>query len=111
MMGKKNTEQQAQAFKNQWMLLASELEGIYIEIDKLSKKSPAARVSDLELAGINDLVNLVKQLLQSDPFIDKLKPFVPAGENPEYREGLIVLRQMIQGMNRYAPQYKAIRTK
>jgi hypothetical protein len=110
-VGKKDKDQQAEAFQNQWLLLASELEGIYIEIDKLSKKSPAARISDLELAGINDLVGLVKNLLQSDPFIGKLRPFVPAGENPEYREGLIVLRQMIQGMNRYAPQYKEIRTK
>ena len=110
-MGKKDKDQQAEAFQNQWLLLASELEGIYIEIDKLSKKSPAARISDLELASINDLVDLVKNLLQADPFINKLRPFVPAGENPEYRESLIVLRQMIQGMNRYAPQYKAIRTK
>lgn len=110
MMRKKTSDQKIEAFDGQWSLLASELEGLYIEIDKLSKKSPAAKISDLELASVNGLVELVKDLLQGDPFVDKLKQFVPAGENPEYREALLVLRQMIQGMNRKAPKYKAIRT-
>ncbi|MCH7950957.1 MAG: hypothetical protein IH875_10865 [Candidatus Dadabacteria bacterium] len=90
-------------YYEEWRLIASELRGLYLEADKLSKKSPATKISKLELESTNYVINRVKTLISEDPFIDRLQEFVPAGDNPEYREILLVLRQLIQGMNRYIP--------
>lgn len=94
-------------FENEWELIASELEGLYREADKLSRKTPASTISDLELHSVNNITKSVKQLLSGDPFIDRLNEFEPAGNNPEYREIVLVLRQMIQGMNRHRPHTKS----
>jgi hypothetical protein len=100
---KSNIEERKKTFdfEKEWKLIASELEGLYLEADKLSRKSPATKVSELELHSINNIIKSVKELLRGDPFIDRLIEFVPAGDNPEYREIVLVLRQMIQGMNRH----------
>lgn len=90
-------------FYTEWELIASEVEGLYIEADKLAKKSPATKITQLELDTTNYIIEKVKKLLNGDTFIDRLKKFVPAGDNPEYREVVLVLRQVIQGMNRYIP--------
>jgi hypothetical protein len=86
--------------KKEWDLIASELEGLYREADKLSRKSPATKISNLELHSVNNIINQVKNFIEGDPFIDRLNEFVPAGDNPEYMEILLVLRQLVQGMNR-----------
>ena len=91
-----------------WVMLANELQGIYIETDKLARKSPATAVSDLELQSVNRLIKLVKKSLKGDLFVDSLTEFVPAGDNAQYREVVLVLRQMIQAMNRHAPEYEQI---
>lgn len=96
---RKNTED----FKIEWQLIASEAEGIYIEADKLAKKFPATKITQLELDTINYIVDGIKNLLEGDRFIDRLNKFEPAGDNPEYREVVLVLRQIIQGLNRYKP--------
>ena len=94
--------------ENEWKLIASESEGLYREADKLSSKIPASKISDLELRSINNIIKSVKGLLKGDPFIDRLNEFEPAGDSPEYREIVLVLRQMIQGMNRHVPHDKSI---
>ncbi len=80
--------------------LVSVVEGLYIEIDKLTKKAPAELVTDLALNQINDVIRDVKQLLQDDPYIQKLVEFIPAGDNPELRDALLVIGQIRQGLKR-----------
>lgn len=90
-------------YRSEWKLIASELKGLYIEADKLAKKSPSSKISELELDSTNYVIKITKILLDGDPFIDRLREFVSAGDYPEYREILLVLRELIQGMNRHAP--------
>jgi len=112
MVKKKYDEEKIKKAEAQWRLFASELKGLYEEANKLSKKGPATRISDLELSSVNNIIGLVRKFLKGDPFIDRLAEFVPAGENPEYREVVLILRQLIQGMNRVTPyQYAEIHIK
>jgi hypothetical protein len=82
-------------------LLRSVLAGLYDEIDKLTKKAPADEITELGLRQVNAVITGVKELLAGDPFIDAIDPFVPAGENPEHRDVLLILRQLKQGLDRW----------
>ena len=77
--------------------------GLYEEIDKLAKKAPADQVTDLILEQTNDVIREAKELLSDDVFIQRYKEFVPAGDNPEHRDVVVVLRQIREGLARFAP--------
>lgn len=87
-------------------LLASVAAGLYAELDKLSKKAPTEPITDLMLEQINDLIREVKTLISDDAFVQKLKEFVPAGDNPEQRDALVVCRMLREGLTRFAPTLK-----
>jgi hypothetical protein len=94
-------EQCKQNQKKQLPLLDSVSRGLYDEIDKLGKKAPAEPVTDLALAQINDVIRETKQLFDSDPYIQRLNEFVAAGDNPQHRDAVLVLRQIRQGLDRF----------
>lgn len=83
-------------------LLESVTEGLYVEIEKLTKKAPAEQVTELALEQINDVIQDTKALLKDDPYIERLNVFVPAGDLPQLRDTLIVLRQVKQGLQRFS---------
>jgi len=58
------------------------------------------RVTDLVLAHLNDLIRETKELTD-DPYLERFNEFVPAGDNPEQRDAVFVLRQIRQGLERY----------
>ena len=74
--------------------------GLYIEIDKLTKKAPAEEVTDLVLKHVNDLIRQAKDLLKNDEYMKGLSEFIPAGNNPQYRDVIIVLRQIQHAFGR-----------
>jgi hypothetical protein len=94
--------------EKQLSLLNSVSEGLYEEIDKLSKKAPAEMVTDLALLQINDVIREIKQLIDSDPYIQRLVEFVSAGDNPQHRDAVIVLRQLRQGLERFERKINSI---
>ncbi len=81
-------------------LLQSVAIGLYDEGDKLSKKAPAETASDLMLEQVNDIIRETRELLKDDVYVQRLKEFVPAGNNPQLRDVVVVLRQLRQGMER-----------
>lgn len=81
-------------------LLQSVAIGLYDESDKLSKKAPAETASDLMLEQVNDIIRETRELLKDDLYVQRLKEFVPAGNNPQLRDVVVVLRQLRQGMER-----------
>jgi len=87
--------------RRKYDLIVSDLVGWYDELDKLTKKSPADQVTDLQLETVNDIIDQVKQLVTDDEFIEKVKTFVAAGDNPQYRDVIGVLRRLKQGLNRF----------
>jgi hypothetical protein len=82
-------------------MLDSVSKGLYEELDKLCKKAPAEPITDLILEQVNDIIKETKLLAETDPFVQKLNEFIPAGDNPQQRDVIVVLRQIRQGLNRY----------
>jgi hypothetical protein len=100
--------EQLEETRQQWELLNSVLTGLYDEFDKLTKKAPADQITELGLRRVNELIRQAKELLAGDPFIDSIDPFVAAGENPEHRDVLLVLREIRQGMVRRKSEYERL---
>ncbi len=75
--------------------------GLYEEVDKLAKKAPADDVTDLVLEHVNDVIRETKQLIPEDTYVQRLVEFVAAGDNPQHRDVVLVLRQVRQGLKRF----------
>lgn len=88
--------------QKQLALLTSVSTGLYDEIDKLSKKAPAEPITDLVLEHVNDVIKETKELVLEDPYIQKLNPWVPAGDNPQHRDVVVVLKQLLLGLKRFS---------
>lgn len=94
--------------RDQLILLDSVSQGLYDEIDKLAKKAPAEPVTDLALEQINDVIRETKQFIEADPYIQRLNEFVSAGDNPQHRDAVLVLRQIRQGLERFGKQLSSL---
>ncbi len=81
-------------------ILRSVAHGLYDELDKLCKKAPAEPLTSLALQQVNDAIEEGKALGPDDAHLQKLKQFVPAGDNPEQRDAVMVLRLLQQGLER-----------
>ena len=92
-------------YKNAYELVDSELQGVYDEIDKLCKKAPNEPITNLQLGVVNRLIEKSKRLLDGDRIVGEISSFVAAGDNPEYRDVLTVLRQLRQGLQRFKVKY------
>ncbi len=93
-------------YKNSCQLVDSELDGIYEEIDKLCKKAPNEPVTTLQLGIVSRLIEKIKRLFEDDKILKEISVFVAAGDNPEYRDVLTVLRQLKQGLKRFKEKYR-----
>ena len=87
-------------------LLRNVSSGLYEELDKLCKKAPAEAVTDLALDQINTVISETKSLTISDAFVTRLNQFVPAGDNPQHRDVVVVLKQLLLGQERLRTQIK-----
>jgi len=72
--------------------LASHLHGFYWEIDKLAKGKAMIEVTPLMLEQANDIIRDAKEVVSDDTYLDRIKEFVPAGNNPVYPDVLVVMR-------------------
>lgn len=89
-----------------WNRLTSFTEGLYEELDKLAKKAPSSPLSDLATQRVNRAIRDAKELMASyDPYIAELAEFVPAGENPEVRDAVLVLKEIRQALERLNQAY------
>ena len=100
---------QLEQLEPEWDLLDSVLKGLYDEVEKMTKKAPADEITELGLGRVNDLLKRAKDLLKGDPFIDSIDPFVAAGENPEHRDVLLILREIRQGMGRQHDEHNKLK--
>ncbi|MCH7584565.1 MAG: hypothetical protein IH941_05330 [Acidobacteria bacterium] len=105
---KTKLQQRSEASENRGLLQSVSL-GMYEEIEKLTKKAPAELVTELVLEQVNDLIGEAKQLMKEDRYVQKLNQFVPAGDLPELRDVLFVLRQVRQGLERFDPKVGYVR--
>lgn len=82
-------------------LLLSVASGLYEEVDKVSKKAPAEPVTNLVYEEVNQVIKESKELTPNDAYMQRLKQFVAAGENPPYRDVVVALKLLLQGLKRF----------
>lgn len=82
--------------------LESYVNGVYDEIAKLSIKWPTQPVSPLTLEKTNRAVRSARELLadESDEYLDEITELIAAGDNPEARDVVMVLRQVKDALAR-----------
>src|ERR1700677_1379420 len=80
----------------------SQLRGLYEEVDKLTKSKSMVPPSDLLVEVVNSQIADAKALIFRDAYLDRLKSFVPAGDNPSYPDLLLSLRILQQTSERFA---------
>jgi len=85
---------------------ASQLTGLYEEVDKLTKGRSIVPTSDLFVELANNLIADAKTLVFRDIYLDRLKEFVPAGNNPSYPDILVKLRTLMQSLERFQAMLK-----
>jgi len=94
--------------RTQLKLLESVSLGLYDEIDKLSKKAPSEPVTDLVLTQVNEVIRETKELIVDDSYVQRLQEFIPAGDNPQHRDAVVVMRQVRQGLQRFHSQLEPL---
>ncbi len=82
--------------------LSSHLAGFYGEIDKLAKGRSLMEATPLIVEQVNDIIRDAKSIIEGDPYLDRVKEFVPAGNNPTYPDVLLVARSVQQCLTRTA---------
>ncbi len=92
--------QEARSNLSSHKALVSHLAGFYAEIDKLSKNKGVFESTDLAVQTINEVVRDAKRFAAGDPYLDRTKEFVPAGQNPPYSDVLLVARTVQQFLQR-----------
>ena len=89
--------------------LANVAAGIYDELDKLNRKWPNQLVTPRTVARTNKLLGQIRELLEDeeDGFFDDVEDIVPAGDLPETRDVVMILREAKDALERFAKNYKS----
>jgi hypothetical protein len=91
--------------------LASHLEAVYIEIEKLAKKKPTERVTPLITGKINHIIVKVRDQVSGDDFLDAIETLPTEGETVRLDEALIILGELRSIMDRQwnSPEFENYR--
>jgi hypothetical protein len=100
-----------QAKTAQHVRFKSHLAGFYEEVDKLAKGKTLFPATDMIVEDANNIIRDAKALIDGDIYIDRLKEFVPAGNNPVYPDVLMAARTVQQAVSRFANTLQARKTK
>lgn len=92
--------------------LATHLESIYFEIEKLAKKKPSDRLSPLIVKKINHLIVIVRVQVIGDVFLDAIETLPVEGEQVRFDEALVILAELRSIMDRQwnSDEYKKYRS-
>jgi hypothetical protein len=89
----------------------SHLAGFYEEVDKLAKGKALFPATDMIVEDANNIIRDAKALIDGDVYIDRLKEFVPAGDNPVYPDILMASRTVQQALSRFGESLQARKKK
>ena len=89
--------------------LASAVESLYTEVDKLAKKWPTMPVSQLTLDRTNKAIRAVRKLLETEAndFATDINEIVAAGDLPEHRDVLLILGELRAALQRFKEKYQS----
>src|SRR6266851_9290183 len=67
-------------------------DGFYLEVNKLTKGRTSLPATPLVRQTVNDIISDAKKLIKTkeDVHMDRIKEFVPAGDEPSYPDVLVV---------------------
>ncbi|MDQ4125716.1 MAG: hypothetical protein M3134_08980 [Actinomycetota bacterium] len=99
-MSKQERDKVGNGIRNEYRWLDSEIENLYREFDKLTKKSPAIQITNLALQNVNAAISDAKAFLSGDKSVDRITEFVAAGENPVNSDVLLVLSKLRAALRR-----------
>jgi tetratricopeptide (TPR) repeat protein len=88
--------------------LADHVGGFYEEIDKLAKGKAMLEATNLAVDEANQIIRAAKVLVTGDVYLDHIKEFVPAGENPVYPDVLVTMRNVRQALGRAESQFASL---
>jgi hypothetical protein len=80
--------------------LSSHSNGFYEEVNKLAKGKTLLEVTPLVVDQANDIIRDAKSIVKNDVYLDRIKEFVPAGNNPVYPDVLISIRSVRDSLER-----------
>lgn len=83
--------------------LADHLRTFYGEVDKLAKGNRQIEATNLTVEQVNEIIRDAKAVVVSDVYLDRVKEFVPAGENPVYPDVLMVAATVQAAVRRAEP--------
>jgi hypothetical protein len=89
--------------------LESAAQGLYDELDKLCRKWPNMPITQFMLTKVNKLIGAAKELLhgEEDVFADDITEIVFAGDMPETRDVVLVLREVRDALDRFKARYQS----
>lgn len=90
--------------------LANVVEGLYEEHDKLAKKWPTMLVTQRTVERVNKLLAASRTLLrdEEDDFVEGLNDIVAAGDPPETRDVVVLLREVKDALRRFELKYQDV---
>ncbi|HWX55530.1 MAG TPA: hypothetical protein VN176_13145 [Verrucomicrobiae bacterium] len=89
--------------------LLSHLRTFYSEMNNIAKGKAMSLipVAELMVTQINDAVADAKKLIEGDVYLDRVKPFISAGNPPSYPEVLLVAKTVEEVLVRHGGDFDA----
>ncbi len=75
---------------------------------KLAKGKSMLEATHLAVQEANQIIRDAKTIIAGDPYLDRVKEFVPAGENPVYPDILDSVRNVVQALERAESRFEAL---
>lgn len=85
--------------------LSNHLTGFYDEISRLAKGRTLIEATTIVVEQANDIIRDAKTIVENDVYLDRIKEFVPAGNNPVYPDVLVVARAVRQSLQRCSGEF------
>ncbi|MBA2669657.1 MAG: hypothetical protein H0U67_04735 [Gemmatimonadetes bacterium] len=80
--------------------VATQLDAVYTEIDKLAKKKPTEEITPLIARKLNHLIRRVREQVNTDEFLDAIEPVPVEQKSIRFDEALIILGELRSAMIR-----------
>lgn len=103
------TAEQARKRNKQREALLSHLRTFYSEMNNIAKGKAMSLipVAELMVTQINDAIADAKKLIEGDVYLDRVKPFISAGNPPSYPEVLLVAKTVEEVLVRQGRDFNA----
>lgn len=80
--------------------------GFYEEVEKLGRGKSLMEATPLAVTEANDIVRDAKTLIKGDAYLDRVKEFVPAGNNPTYPDVVITIKTILHALGRAESRFE-----